>query len=75
MNYCHGEHYYLLNSIKNDYPAYDFEEFKQHYNLNLDKEDINLFSSSSLTLEQLYLFKLWLTNNQFNFKTCYITLQ
>ena len=71
MNYCHGEHYYLLNSIKNDYPAYDFEEFKQHYNLNLDKEDINLFSSSSLTLEQLYLFKLWLNNTQFDFKTCY----
>ena len=71
MNYCHGEHYYLLNSIKNDYPAYDFEEFKQQYNLNLDKEDINLFSSSSLTLEQLYLFKLWLNNTQFDFKTCY----
>ena len=71
MNYCHGEQYYLLNSIKNDYPAYNFEDFKNTFELNIQKEDIDIFSTSSLTLEQLYLFKLWLSNNQFNYKTCY----
>lgn len=71
MNYCQGEYYYLLNAIKNNYPAYDFDEFKLEFNLNINKEDIDIFSSSSLTKEQLKLFKLWLSNHQFDHKTFY----
>jgi len=71
MNYCQGEYYYLLNNIKYNYPFYDFEEFKSEFNFNGNKEDIDIFSSSTLTKEQLNLFKLWLTSNQFDYKTCY----
>lgn len=71
MNYCHGEYYYLLNSIKNSYPAYNFEEFKLEYNLDINKEDIDIFSSSSLTIEQLNLFKLWLKSHKLDYRTCY----
>ena len=68
-NYCYGDNYETLSMIKNGnsyysrYPQY-FYELKEDYGVER-VEDIDVFSSTKLTKEQLSLFKLWLDKYEF----------
>ena len=60
--YCLGEEYDLIHKILY-YPSSDsdslFEKYKKAHNYEGKKEDIDLYSSSHLTKEELEHFLLW----------------
>lgn len=67
-NYCNGEEYSYLSRLRygNTYDPNAFEEYKKEHNYQGKQEDIDVFSSTKLTKEQLELYKLWLEDYDFS---------
>lgn len=68
--YCNGQLYDFLNRCiydKDDKMITEwFEYLKVHHNFKGTKEQIDEYSSSELTQEQLKLYKLWLDKYEFS---------
>ena len=62
--YCYGKDYDFLKQLKNGRANYSFEDYQKNYNFTGTIEDIDVFSSSKLTKEELILFKKWLKENE-----------
>ncbi len=60
-NYCHGYSYNYLSDLKygRTYDPDAFEDYKREYNYQGKREDIDVYSTSMLTKEQLELFKIY----------------
>ncbi len=61
MNHCLGSEYDYLSRLKygNSYDPNAFEDYRREHNYQGKQEDIDVYSSSQLTKEQLELFKLY----------------
>lgn len=70
MEYCNGlEYSYLLRLRSGDtHDSNAFEDYKKEHNFQGNKEDIDVFSSTKLTKEQLELYKLWKDKYEFSRK-------
>ncbi len=66
--FCNGKDYQFLSEVKYGWSYYSshFEEFKEAYNFDGEKEDIDVYKSTMLTKEQLELYKLWLESYEFS---------
>ena len=67
--YCNGQLYDSLDRCiySNDESLADyFEYLKKYHNFKGTKEEIDEYSSSELTIEQLKLYKLWLERYEFS---------
>lgn len=62
--FCFGKDYEFLKSLKSGRSCYSFEDYKRDYNFNGSREEIDIFSSSKLTKEQLIILKKWLQKNE-----------
>ena len=58
--FCHGEDYTKLRYIKNCSSDLLFDEFREEYSFNGERSDIDEWSQSKLSIDELKLYKKWL---------------
>ena len=72
QDFCRGKQYRLLSEVKSgdmrSYYSTHFDEFQEEFGFSGEREDIDEYQSSKLTMEQLKLYKFWLEHYEMDRK-------